>query len=257
MIAALRGGSVRATALFAEELQRHPTRLIPLDLHMEKPETFETARRILDERLGGKLDALVNNAGYGLFGSLEDLSEAQLRHQMEVNFFGPALLTRALLPALRKARGRVINVSSIAGLHAFPLYTAYHASKFALEGLTEALVYELKPHGVQVALIEPGGFSTEFAKGSRVFGATSFAPSSHYLQRSEALSHFLTSNVKRLGNPERVSRLIVKSVERRWLPLRMMIGIDAWAMRTLGWLTPGWFKLGVIDRMFRFMIFKD
>jgi NAD(P)-dependent dehydrogenase (short-subunit alcohol dehydrogenase family) len=189
---------------------------------------------------------------------ISELSVTEWHRTIDTNLTGAFYCCReALVRFAARGGGYIVNIGSLAGKNPFAGGAAYNASKFALEGLTEALVYELKPHGVQVALIEPGGFSTEFAKGSRVFGATSFAPSSHYLQRSEALSHFLTSNVKRLGNPERVSRLIVKSVERRWLPLRMMIGIDAWAMRTLGWLTPGWFKLGVIDRMFRFMIFKD
>jgi NAD(P)-dependent dehydrogenase (short-subunit alcohol dehydrogenase family) len=255
VVAAIRGGQSRLETVFAAELKRYPERLIAVDLHMEKPETFAVAGRLVDERLGGKLDALVNNAGYGLFGAIEDVGEEQLRHQMEVNFFGPALLTRALLPALRAARGRVINVSSVCGRHGFPFYAPYTASKFALEGLMESMYFDLRPFGVQVSLIEPGGFRTDFATRSRMFGQGSLAPSSAYRERGEAFSHFLATSGRRLGDPARVARLIVRSVERRRLPLRRPIGADSWLMALLGWLLPQGVRLRLLDVVFRLAVF--
>jgi len=223
VVAALRGGQERLEKIFAEELRIYPGKLLALDVHMERAETFELATRLVAERLGGKLDVLINNAGYGLFGALEDLSPDQLRHQMEVNFFGPTFLTRALLPALRSARGRVINLSSVAGRHSFPCYAAYNASKFALEGFSEAMRYDLMPHGVQVALVEPGGFKTDFSTRSQVFGATAFASDSANRSRNEAIRHFIATSSKRLGNPARVARLLVKLVEKRRIHLRYPI----------------------------------
>lgn len=256
VIAALRGGEARLEKVFAQEMRQYPGKLVALDLHMETPETFEAAARLVNERFGGKLDALVNNAGYGLFGTLEDINSQQLRHQMEVNFFGPAALTRALLPALRAARGRVINLSSIAGRYAFPLYTAYNASKYALEGLTEAMHFELKPFGVQVGLIEPGGFRTDFSTRSLVFGETSFSPASPYRARGEAMQHFLSVSSPRLGNPIRVAKLIVRSVERSHLPVRQAIGTDAKFMLIFGWLVPQRLRFWLIDRVFKLVIFR-
>jgi NAD(P)-dependent dehydrogenase (short-subunit alcohol dehydrogenase family) len=257
VIAALRGGESRLEKIFRQELREHPGKLIALDLHMEKPETFDSAARLVANRFGGKLDVLVNNAGYGLFGTLEDFSEPQLRHQMEVNFFGPAFLTRALLPALRSARGRVINISSVAGRHSFPGYAAYNASKFSLEGLCEAMHYDLKPHGVQVALIEPGGFKTDFTTRSQLFGEGAFLPSSPYRARNEALSHFLATSSDRLGNPARVAKLIVCFAEKRRLPLRRRIGADSWFMLFFAWVVPARLRMAMLDRVFRLVIFKD
>jgi NAD(P)-dependent dehydrogenase (short-subunit alcohol dehydrogenase family) len=257
VIAAVRGGQERLDKIFGDELKTHSASLLPLDLHMEKPETFGQAAQLVNERFGGKLDALINNAGYGLFGSIEDVSEEQLRHQLEVNFFGPALLTRALLPALRAARGRVINLSSVAGRFAFPTYAAYNASKFALEGLSEAMHYDLKPHGVQVALIEPGGFKTDFSKRSRVFGAQAFSPSSAYRVRNEKMDRFLSASSDRLGDPMRVARLIARYVEKKHLPLRRPIGADSWLMTVLGWLVPQRPRLAMVDRTIRLGVFRD
>lgn len=258
VIAALRGGELRLEKVFAAEQRTYPDRLVALDLHLERPETFSSVAKIIDDRFGGRLDVLINNAGFGLYGALETLTDAQLRHQMEVNFFGQAGLTRALLPALRAARGRVICVSSVCGRFGFPLYTAYNASKFALEGLFEAMHYELKPFGVQVCLVEPGGFKTEFSTRSLLWGEMAFAPASPYRERSEALSHLLSASSKRLGDPMRVARLLARYAERwRTLPLRRPIGVDSWAMWLAGKLLPTRLRMALLDFAFRKIVFKD
>lgn len=119
--------------------------------------------RVLEER--GRIDVLVNNAGYGSFGALEQVDLAEGRRQFEVNVFGLARMTQLVLPAMRSAgRGRIINVSSIGGKFYEPLGAWYHATKFAVEGMSDALRLELKPHGVDVAIIEPASTVSEWGR---------------------------------------------------------------------------------------------
>ena len=121
----------------------------------------------------GQIDVLVNNAGYGALGALEAASDEEIRRQLEVNFFGLIAVTRAVLPGMRAHRsGVIVNVSSMGGRITFPFSTLYHATKFAVEGLTESLQYELNPIGIRTKIIEPGGYKTEFAGRSlSAFGA--------------------------------------------------------------------------------------
>ena len=117
----------------------------------------------------GRLDIVVNNAGYGHFGMIEELSEAEARDQIETNVFGALWVTQAALPLLRaQGSGHIIQVSSIGGISAFPMLGAYHASKWALEGFSQALAQEVADFGIHVTLIEPGGFSTDWAGPSSV-----------------------------------------------------------------------------------------
>jgi NAD(P)-dependent dehydrogenase (short-subunit alcohol dehydrogenase family) len=112
----------------------------------------------------GGIDVLVNNAGYGAFGALEAAPEEVIRQQFEVNLFGLIDVTKAVLPGMRERKsGVIINVSSIGGRLTFPFSTLYHATKFALEGLTESLQYELNPLGIRLKIVEPGGYKTNFA----------------------------------------------------------------------------------------------
>src|SRR6476660_5893902 len=113
----------------------------------------------------GKVDVLVNNAGYGLVGSIEDMSIEELKAQYETNVFGVFRVTKAVLPHMRKQHGgSIINISSIAGRIALPLYSAYVSTKFAIEGLSESMAYELEPFGIKVAIIEPGAIKTNFRR---------------------------------------------------------------------------------------------
>jgi NAD(P)-dependent dehydrogenase (short-subunit alcohol dehydrogenase family) len=114
----------------------------------------------------GRLDALVNNAGHALNGPAEELGAEELRRQLDVNVVGAASVTRAMLPALRVARGAVVQVSSVAGQIGYPLFGAYNASKFALEGMSEALAEEVAPQGIRVVLVEPSEFRTDIASKS-------------------------------------------------------------------------------------------
>lgn len=251
VIVGLRGGEERARPLFKEFEALWGSRLFALDLHAEVPAHAETARQLIDGRFGGELDVLINNAGYGLFGALEDASEEELRRQFDVNFFGVARLTTALLPALRKARGRVIVVGSAVGIASLPMYGAYAASKHALEGLFESLWYDLRPHGVQVAIVQPGGFRTEFSTRSRFFATGSQKPSSPYYARTQALQNALAGKQYRLGNPERVARLLARLVERRKIALRHAIGTDVYGLLFLKRILPENWRVHVTNFVFR------
>jgi short-subunit dehydrogenase len=118
----------------------------------------------------GAIDVLVNNAGYGTLGALEAASEEVIRQQFEVNFFGLIEVTKAVLPGMRMRRsGVIVNVSSVGGRVTFPFCSLYHATKFAVEGLTESLQYELNPLGIRLKIVEPGGYRTDFAGRSMGF----------------------------------------------------------------------------------------
>jgi NAD(P)-dependent dehydrogenase (short-subunit alcohol dehydrogenase family) len=225
-------------ALSRELEGEHPGRVHPLSLDVTDAAEREAVTATVRARPGG-LDCLVNNAGFGLFGALEDCAPEQLRRQMEVNFFGAALLTQALLPSLRAARGRVINVSSMLGSVGFPLTGAYCASKFALEGLTAALALELGPHGVGVALVEPGGHPTRFAanvewgEGSHRAGSAYGPPSARYRQLLE------TFDARRRGaSPDAVAQAVVRLALARRLPRRRRVGRDARLVHVLRRILP-------------------
>jgi NAD(P)-dependent dehydrogenase (short-subunit alcohol dehydrogenase family) len=138
--------------------------------------SIASAVAIAVERFGG-IDVLVNNAGYGTLGALEAAPDAVIRGQFEVNFFGLIDVTKAVLPGMRARKsGVIVNVSSVGGRVTFPFCTLYHATKFAVEGLTESLQYELNPLGIRLKVVEPGGYKTNFAGRSMGFyGAGGFA----------------------------------------------------------------------------------
>ena len=162
-----RGDRVAATARDVSSLDDLVHRLgdavLPIELDVTDRVACHAAVVSAHERLG-RLDVVVNNAGYGHFGFVEELTEADVRDQMETNFFGALWVTQAALPLLREqGSGHVVQVSSIGGISAFAGIGAYHASKWALEGLTQSLAAEVGPLGIHVTLVEPGGFATDWA----------------------------------------------------------------------------------------------
>ncbi|HTL11089.1 MAG TPA: SDR family oxidoreductase [Bdellovibrionota bacterium] len=257
VIAALRGGQARLEKEFlAAHLQTG--RLHAVDLHLEQPGTFRAAVSEVAQKFQGRLDVLINNAGYGQMGPVEILDEALLRKQMEVNFFGTALLTQALLPAVREAGGRIINVSSIVGRVGLPFYGAYAASKFALEGYSESLWYDLRPLGVQVGLVEPGGYRTEFSPKVSREGLPSADPTGVYAHR---LDLFRKSVAKKNFSPGRdptdVARVMVRLSERRRLPFRTVLGGDAKLAVFIRRLLPEWLRLRLMDWTMRRKFFAE
>jgi NAD(P)-dependent dehydrogenase (short-subunit alcohol dehydrogenase family) len=173
----------------------------------------------------GRLDVVVNNAGYGLFGTIEEVSEAEARDQIETNLFGALWVTQAALPIMRaQGSGHIIQVSSIGGVNAFPTIGLYHASKWALEGLSQSLAAEVAQFGVKVTLIEPGGFATEWggpsAKHSKEIAAYDGARATIQAFRGRAVP----------GDPEATGPAILKVVDAAEPPLRIFFGAGGLAM---------------------------
>jgi NAD(P)-dependent dehydrogenase (short-subunit alcohol dehydrogenase family) len=256
VVAGLRGGQSRLETLFPAELAKFPLLLRAVDLSLEKSSDIANSAEFIQTHFNGRLDVLINNAGYGLLGILEDQSEEQIRYQMEINFTGTAFLTRALLPSIRRAKGRVLNVSSIAGRTGFPFYGSYCASKFALEGLMECLYYDLKPFGVQVGMIEPGGFKTSFVK-ARQFGANSENKESPYFTRTQSFIKAFERTSARLDDPMKVARLISNLSDTKNVPFRNRIGSDARAIRILEFLLPERIRLPLIHLLFGFVLKRE
>ncbi|NOK38484.1 SDR family NAD(P)-dependent oxidoreductase [Corallococcus exercitus] len=211
-------------------------------LDVTEPASIDAAmREVL--ATGGRLDVLVNNAGFAMDGFFEDLSEAELREQFETNFFGLAAVTRAALPTMRAQRsGRVINVSSISGRFAGPGYSAYCSSKWAVEGFSESLHYELRPFGISVSVIEPGGFyKTNILTRNRKLAARALDPASPY----HALTLRMEADVARWlesmgGDLSEVARTIRHAALSPAPRLRYVIGRSARMKILRRTLLPDW-----------------
>jgi NAD(P)-dependent dehydrogenase (short-subunit alcohol dehydrogenase family) len=186
------------------------------------------ARAAVGEALDafGRIDVVVNNAGYGLLGALEELSDEEIRAQMETNFFGAANVTRAALPHMRERRsGHVVNVSSEGGMTGVPGASAYNASKFALEGMSEALSMEAAHLGIKVTIVEPGALRTDWAGRSlRQAECTieDYAPSSGRVRELVP-----STSGRQPGDPEKAAKAIIAAVEAEEPPLRLVLGEDA------------------------------
>ena len=181
----------------------------------------------------GRLDVVVNNAGYGLSGAIEEVSEEQARRQMEVNFFGPLWVTQAALPILRKqGSGWIVQVSSIGGLAAFPLTGIYHASKWALEGLSETLRQEVGPFGIKVLMVEPSGFRTDWAGSSmdRADPIDDYQGIEAIAQRRAAQR--AENNGSQPGNPELAARALLETLDSDDPPFRLLLGNFAYDTAT-------------------------
>jgi NAD(P)-dependent dehydrogenase (short-subunit alcohol dehydrogenase family) len=168
----------------------------------------------------GRLDVVINNAGYGHFGMIEELAEDEVRSQLETNFFGALWVTQAALPIMRaQGSGHIIQVSSIGGISAFPTVGAYHASKWALEGFSQSLAQEVAGFGIHVTLIEPGGYSTDWAGPS----ATHSEENPAYADVREAAKN-RRSAAASPGDPKATRDAILKVVDADEPPLRIFFG---------------------------------
>jgi len=175
--------------------------------------------------LGG-LDVLVNNAGYGLAGALEELNDDEIDHAIDTNLVGPIYVTRAALPALRASKGHIVNFSSMAGLVGLPGMAPYCAAKHGVEGLSESLSGELQPFGIRVTLVEPGGFRTNFFKGSERIARD---PNPIYDGTPAGMTRSSLSKVGDLmpGDPAKAVAAILTAVDTPEPPLRLVLGADA------------------------------
>ena len=174
----------------------------------------------------GRIDVLVNNAGFGTLGAVEEIEDEQVRKQFEVNCFGTLSLTKALLPHFRQRKsGHILNVSSVGGFTAFPGTGIYCATKFAIEGYSEALAKEIAPLGIKLTLVEPGAFRTEFA-------GDSLATPENQIDDYESTAHKFVkmqeqSSGEQPGDPDKAAQAMIKVVESDNPPMRLVLGEDA------------------------------
>jgi len=208
-------------------------RVIPLQLDVTDPEQIERAAERVGELAPGGLDALVNNAGSAVGGPLELISMDDLRRQFDVNFFGHVAVTQALIPALRRARGRIVLISSVGGLVTTPYLAPYHASKYALEAAANSLRLELAGSHIQVALIEPGSVATPIWEKNRGQVDEFTVPDelrAQYGHVPAAMAKALQSTARRGIPPERVAQTIERALSAKRMRARYLIGRDAHAM---------------------------
>lgn len=174
----------------------------------------------------GRVDVLVNNAGYGVAGAIEEVSDAEFMPMFETNVFGLLRVTRTFLPHLRKQRsGHILNLSSIGGLVAGPGIGFYNATKFAVEGISEALAAELAPLGIRVTIIEPGPFRTDFLGRSGVLAKTNIAD--YDGTAGNMRKYFAENDGKQKGDPVRAVQAMMQVVESSDPPLRLLLGASA------------------------------
>jgi len=224
-IAALeRGDKVAATARNTSTLDdlgaKFGDALLPIQLDVtDRDADFAAVKQAHDHF--GRLDVVVNNAGYGHFGFIEELTEREAREQIETNVFGALWITQAALPYLRAQRsGHIIQVSSIGGITAFQNVGIYHASKWALEGFSQSLAQEVAPFGIHVTLIEPGGFSTDWAGSS----SKRSEPLPDYKEVHEEADRLRSRRVSEPGDPKASAAAVLKIVDAEKPPLRIFFG---------------------------------
>jgi NAD(P)-dependent dehydrogenase (short-subunit alcohol dehydrogenase family) len=217
-----RGDRVAATARntdsLADMVAAHGEAVLPLKLDVtDKAAAFEAVEQAHEHF--GRLDVIVNNAGHGLFGAVEELTEQQVRGQMETNFYGALWVTQAALPLLRaQGSGHIVQISTVGGVVSFPNLGGYNASKWALEGLTEALAQEVAGFGIKVTLVEPGGFETDWAGSSATFAER--LPAYDDLRAAVAAAW---GDVKS-GDPAAAGPALLEIVDADNPPLRVFFG---------------------------------
>lgn len=203
----------------------HEGRVLALKLDVtDKAEAAEAVRYA--ESVFGSIDVLVNNAGFGYVGALEESDEDEIRAMMETNFFGLARMIHLALPGMRRRRrGNIVNISSIGGLVGFPGVGYYNATKFAVEGLSESLAKEVAPLGIKVLVVEPGPFRTDWA-GRSLKKSSQQIP--EYAETAGTFRERITSRSgKQVGDPVRAGEAIIKALESDQAPLHLVLGLIA------------------------------
>lgn len=202
-----------------------PDRVLTTSLEITRQEDIDATVREAVEKFG-RIDVLVNNAGYGLQGAVEEVSDTEARAQFDVNVFGLLSMTRAVLPIMRSQQsGHILNISSQGGVVATPGIGIYAATKFAVEAISESLAAEVAPHGIKVTSIQPGPFRTDWAGGNMV---RSEKRMEEYAGSSGALSQmFENINGKQPGDPARAAQAMMQIVEEAEPPVRLPLGTVA------------------------------
>ncbi|KQO07597.1 short-chain dehydrogenase [Agreia sp. Leaf244] len=228
-----RGHNVAATTRSLERLagalgQTDTSRLLPIEVDLTDEAAVAAAVQATKDRFGG-LDVVVNNAGYGFLGAVEEITDAEVRQMFDVQIFGVWNVLRAVLPDFRRARqGHIINVSSILGLTTFPGWGLYSAGKFALEGLTGSLAQEIAEFGVKVNLVEPGYMQTDFLKPQSL-GLPGRAADGYTAIRDMTAAHQAMPGTQ-LGDPAKAAAAIISLAVTGDAPLHQLLGSDSLAI---------------------------
>jgi NAD(P)-dependent dehydrogenase (short-subunit alcohol dehydrogenase family) len=232
------GDKVIATARKPEELKdlsaMYGDNIRTVKLDVTSPEDVKNAVSVAVETFG-RINVLVNNAGYGFLGAFEEMSDEEFKGQIDTNFWGVVNVTRAILPHMRQqSSGHIIQITSIGGRSAFPGFSGYHAAKFAVEGLSEALALEVKPLGLKVTIVEPGGFRTDWAGASMAFAQPieAYGTTIGFMREQLRLR-----NGNQPGDPRKAAQAILKLVDMPEAPLRLPLGNDAMAVLRKGYKT--------------------
>jgi NAD(P)-dependent dehydrogenase (short-subunit alcohol dehydrogenase family) len=224
--------TARDTASLHDLVAEHGDAVLPIELDVTNHDAAFAAVRGAHDRLG-RLDIVVNNAGYGVSAAIEELSEEQARRQIEVNLFGAVWVTQAALPILRaQGSGWIVQVSSIGGLAAFPLTGIYHASKWALEGFSETLRQEVEPFGIRVLMVEPSGFRTDWAGSSMDRAEPIAAYQGIEAIASRRAAQQESNNGSQPGNPELAAQALLTTLDRDDPPFRLLLGNLAYDVAT-------------------------
>jgi NAD(P)-dependent dehydrogenase (short-subunit alcohol dehydrogenase family) len=227
----------------------HQDRALVLEVDVTDSVEVDAAVKSAEQHFK-RIDVLVNNAGIGYFGAVEESDEAEVRRMFEINFFGLSRMTRTVLPIMRAQRsGHILNISSIGGLRSFPTLAYYHATKYAVEGFSESLALEVAPLGIKVTIVEPSGFRTDWAGRSAAESKTRIAD--YATTAGKNLENLRDRSGKQPGDPVRAAAAIIAAVESPEPPLRLLLGraalrgarakldmlkkdFDAWETTTVG-----------------------
>lgn len=214
--------TARKTGDILDIVKDYPTRSMALELDVTKTEQIQKViKKSVDQF--GRIDVLVNNAGIGYFGAVEESEDAEVRKMFEINFFGLARMTQEVLPFMRAHRkGHIINIASIGGLVSFPTVGFYNATKYAVDGLSECIAKETAPLGIKVTIVAPSGFRTDWA-------GRSAKNSSVVIDDYSTTAHANKNNIrgysgKQAGDPLRAAKAIIQVVESPNPPLRLLLG---------------------------------
>jgi NAD(P)-dependent dehydrogenase (short-subunit alcohol dehydrogenase family) len=201
--------------------EKIPLKTIQLDV-TDSNSVDNAIKSIMEQ--SGRIDVLVNNAGYGLVGAFEELGIEEIKQQYETNLFGVIRVTQAVLPIMRKQKsGIIVNMSSGAGRFGYPNGSAYVSTKFALEGLSESIAYEVEPFGIKIVLVEPGFVRTNF---SNVVGKKSVSPNSQYSKMTEKMADNIEQMKLKSSPPELVANVVLEAVTNKNPNLRYLAGKD-------------------------------
>ncbi|MBY3072541.1 oxidoreductase [Rhizobium laguerreae] len=246
--------TARRPETLADLTAEHGDRALALALDVTNSRSIASAVRDAETHFGA-IDVLVNNAGYGYLSAIEEGDDAEIRAQFETNVFGLIDVTKQVLPGMRRRRqGHIFNVSSLGGLVAFAATGYYHATKFAVEALSESLFHEVKPLGIDVTILEPGAFRTDWAGRSMVESSTIIEDYAETSGKRRRATRSISGNQP--GDPARAATAIISAFEADEPPLRLLLGapalkiarerldalranFDAWAETSLGADFPG------------------